>query len=168
MAEQIDVAKEMSETEIYEQMCSSLKHILKIDEPIISNLSIFTALFKQSFAKISWIGFYILKNDCLWLGPFQGKLACTRIETGKGVCGTAVQQRDTIIVENVEEFPGHIACDSDSKSEIAIPVFQGENIWGVLDIDSHQKNAFNNTDKEYLEKICKFLSVRLDLSENLI
>ncbi len=92
------------------------------------------------------------------LGPFQGKVACTNIEIGKGVCGTSAAKRETIIVPDVDKFPGHIACDSNSKSEIVIPLFQNSRLLGVLDLDSHDYNSFGKTDKEYLEEICKFLS----------
>jgi len=101
-----------------------------------------------------WVGFYVIKDDELVLAPFQGPIACTRIKYGKGVCGTAWMQGKTIVVPDVEQFPGHIACNSQSKSEIVIPLFSNGNVIGVLDIDSDQLNSFDETDQFYLEKIC--------------
>jgi L-methionine (R)-S-oxide reductase len=101
---------------------------------------------------INWVGFYLYENGQLWLGPFQGLPACTQIPMGKGVCGSAAQQRKTIVVPNVHEFPGHIACDAASKSEIVIPIVVNGELYGVLDIDSPIESRFDDVDREYLEK----------------
>jgi GAF domain-containing protein len=110
------------------------------------------------FDEISWVGFYLFDGAKLYLGPFQGKVACTKIEIGKGVCGKSAEKKETLIVADVDKFAGHIACDSDSKSEIVIPIIKGGDLFGVLDVDSYNLNAFNDTDKFYLEEICNFLS----------
>ncbi len=134
-------------------------------EPVLGNLANVAAFLKQNFEKISWAGFYILKQNELFLGPFQGLAACTKIEMGKGVCGTAARKKETIIVENVHEFPGHIACDSGSKSEIVVPIFQENELFGVLDLDSYKYSAFNESDKMLLESICRIIEKKLDLSK---
>jgi GAF domain-containing protein len=108
-----------------------------------------------------WVGFYFLHNGKLYLGPFQGKPACTVIDAGKGVCGAAVKLAKSVIVENVDGFPGHIACDSGSRSEIVIPIAAGNVILGVLDLDSYFLSAFNETDKSYLEKLSLMLTEKL-------
>ena len=110
------------------------------------------ALIHESFG-FWWTGFYRVEDRQLVLGPFQGPLACTRIPFGKGVCGTAWQQAQTIVVPDVELFPGHIACSSESRSEIVVPMFRGETVYAVLDIDSRELNTFDSTDREWLEKI---------------
>ena len=143
--------------------------LLNKNEPIITNLSNITAALKQTFSKISWVGFYLLKDNLLYLGPFQGKVACTRIEVGKGVCGSAADKIETQVVRNVHEFPGHIACDVESNSEIVIPVLTKDNlVCGVLDLDSTEFSAFGEIDKIWLEKICKLISEKLELNKNLI
>ena len=124
---------------------------------ILSNVS---AAIKQTFGWL-WIGFYFVKKEELILGPFQGPVACFRIKKGDGVCGATWEKRETIIVPNVEKFPGHIACSSDSKSEIVLPIFKNNKIFGVLDIDSKEFNAFNNIDKKYLEQIIKIIEKKL-------
>ncbi|NLT50220.1 MAG: GAF domain-containing protein [Ignavibacteria bacterium] len=157
-----------ADEDIYIRITEELKHFLKPDEPLISGLSNFISLLKYSLKKISWVGFYINKEGNLWLGPFQGKPACVKISSGKGVCGTVLIQGKTIIVEDVDNFPEHIACDAESKSEIVVPLFIHGNIWGVLDLDSNILNAFSETDKNYLEKICSFLAETLNFNESLI
>lgn len=149
--------------ENYEELLPQVEAILNENEPVITNLSNFTALLKQSFKKISWVGFYFFDGEKLVLGPFQGKVACTVIKIGNGVCGTSAQKRETIIVENVHEFPGHIACDGESNSEIVIPMISNNKLIGVLDLDSHEFSAFNENDKVYLEKFCELLAKKLDL-----
>ena len=116
---------------------------------ILSNAS---ALINDYIPNISWVGFYLNKNNKLILGPFQGKVACMEIEFSKGVCGACARKKETIIVPNVHEFEGHIACDSRTNSEIVVPIIIDNNLYGVLDIDSLEFNRFNNTDKEGLEK----------------
>lgn len=159
MSENLIIDPSLSKKEKYQNILSQIDYLLDPDDLIITCLSNFTAILKQSFETFSWVGFYLIKNESLYLGPFQGKIACTRIEIGKGVCGTSAKQRDTIIVDDVNKFPGHIACDSDSKSEIVIPLLKNDMLLGVLDIDSIYFSNFDKTDKLYLEKICdKFLN----------
>ena len=129
---------------------------------MLINMMIYILInFKQSFDKISWAGFYLYDGKKLYLGPFQGKIACTQIELGKGVCGISALKRETIIVPDVDKFPGHIVCDSDAKSEIVVPIIKDGNLFGVLDLDSSLLNSFNETDKIYLEKLCKFFSEKI-------
>lgn len=124
------------------------------DEPDwLANLSNTSALLWLLLDDINWAGFYLYKNDELVLGPFQGKPACTHIEIGKGVCGTAARDRKTQVVKNVNEFPGHIACDSASKSEIVIPIIQDNELKGVLDIDSPIVSRFDEEDQKYFESL---------------
>jgi GAF domain-containing protein len=145
--------------EKYKLLFKQIKVLLGRNENDLSNLSNLTAALKQTFDKISWAGFYLYDKEKLYLGPFQGKVACTIIEMGKGVCGTAAARKETIVVPDVDKFPGHIACDSDSKSEIVVPIIKNDGeLFGVLDLDSSEYDSFNDTDKIYLEKICKFLS----------
>ena len=165
MAETIFVDKNLSDEKIYESILPQIDSLLNVDEPLISNLSNVTAALKEAFEKISWVGFYFLNDDKLFLGPFQGKVACTVINVGSGVCGTVVLTKGTIIVENVEKFPGHIACDSGSKSEIVVPLIVNGKVIGVLDLDSYSYSAFNNTDKKYLEMLCFTLSNKLKLEK---
>lgn len=157
MIEEIKIEKHLAEEERYRLLVVQLKSLLSKNDNLISNLSNCTAAIKDVFDKISWVGFYLYDGKQLYLGPFQGKVACTIIEIGKGVCGTSAEKKETIIVPDVDKFPGHIACDSGSKSEIVIPIIKNNNLIGVLDLDSHDYNSFNETDKKYLEEICKFL-----------
>ncbi|MBL1212713.1 MAG: GAF domain-containing protein [Ignavibacteriae bacterium] len=165
MTENILINKSAGTEEIYKCLLPQIKSLLNSDEPIITGLSNFTAILKDAFDKISWIGFYLLKDDKLYLGPFQGKAACTVIELGKGVCGTSAAKHKTIIVDDVNKFTGHIACDSGSKSEIVIPLIQNEKLIGVLDLDSYDYSAFDSTDKIYLEKICSYLLSTFDFNK---
>ena len=130
----------------------------KHDVTLLSNAS---ALLNEYMEDINWVGFYILDKDTLYLGPFQGKVACTEIMVGKGVCGTCIQNKETLLVENVHEFKGHIACDSASNSEICIPLYANNKLYGLLDIDSPSLNRFGEVDKNNLEKICKMISENL-------
>ena len=157
MAEEISIDRHLAEEEKYRLLSSQLKALLVKEDNLISNLSNFTAAIKDTFEKVSWVGFYLFDGEKLYLGPFQGKVACTNIEIGKGVCGTSAAKRETLVVPDVNKFPGHIACDSSSKSEIVVPLIQKEQLLGVIDLDSHENNSFGKTDKEYLEEICKFL-----------
>jgi GAF domain-containing protein len=124
------------------------------------------AAIKDVFDKVSWVGFYLFDGEKLYLGPFQGKVACTTIEMGKGVCGTAASKKESILVTDVHKFPGHIACDSGSRSEIVVPILRRDSLIGVLDLDSYDFNSFDETDKKYLEEICKFLSDEIFPSSN--
>ena len=126
---------------------------------LISDLSNVSSLLFNSLDDVSWVGFYIYSNGKLLLGPFMGKPACTEIEIGKGVCGTAFAKKETVIVKNVHDFIGHIACDSASNSEIVVPIFVNEKVVGVLDLDSTSIGRFTETDKIGLEDIAKAISV---------
>ena len=157
MAESIVINKNTGTEEIYKSLIPQIKSLLNSDEPVITGLSNFTAILKDAFDKISWVGFYLYQDGKLYLGPFQGKIACTIIELGKGVCGTSAAKRESIIVDDVDKFPGHIACDSGSKSEIVIPLIQNKKLIGVLDLDSYEYSSFDSTDKIYLERFCDYL-----------
>ncbi|MCZ6702066.1 MAG: GAF domain-containing protein [Ignavibacteria bacterium] len=147
-----------SAKEKYKLLIKQLSGLLNSEDPLISNLSNLTAALKQTFDKISWVGFYIFEERKLYLGPFQGKVACTSIEPGKGVCGTSAVNKESIIVADVDKFPGHIVCDTDSKSEIVVPIINKDgSLYGVLDLDSTEYSAFNDIDKKYLEEISVFL-----------
>jgi L-methionine (R)-S-oxide reductase len=164
--EEIRIEKHLAEEEKYRLLSSQLKSLLTKNDNLISNLSNCSAAIKDVFDKVSWVGFYLYDGDKLYLGPFQGKVACTRIEMGKGVCGTAAKKRKTIIVPDVDKYPGHIACDSGSRSEIVVPILKYDYLVGVLDLDSYDLNSFGETDKKYLEEICKFLSEEIFPSNN--
>lgn len=144
--------------EDYQLVCDQLGHIVEGEQDWIANLANASALLGQYLQEINWVGFYLWKEDQLVLGPFQGWPACVRIALGKGVCGTAVAQRATQLVADVHAFPGHIACDARSRSEIVIPMFDaaGE-IIGVLDIDSPKLARFDETDKRWLERFVQVL-----------
>ncbi len=139
--------------EIAEQMKSLLEGV----EYEISNLANASALIYDSMEELNWAGFYILHDGKLRLGPFQGKIACTEIPVGKGVCGTAVKENRTLVVDNVHEFKGHIACDSASNSEIVIPIHKNGEIYGVLDIDSTSFARFSEEDRAELEKCVRLI-----------
>lgn len=164
MAEYIEIDKSLSADEKYNRLFPQIEALINPDEPLISNLSNVTAALKEVFDKISWVGFYFLKENKLYLGPFQGKVACTVIEVGKGVCGTSAMKRETVIVEDVHKFPGHIACDGGSNSEIVVPLIKGSEVYGVLDLDSYQFSAFNEIDKINLENLCGLLVERLEFN----
>jgi GAF domain-containing protein len=157
LAENIFIDKSLPVDEQYIKLIEQLKSLLDKNDNWLSSLSNLTAVLKQTFNKISWAGFYLFDGNKLYLGPFQGKLACTTIQLGKGVCGTSAKNKETIIVPDVNEFPGHIACDADSKSEIVVPVIKDGNLFGVLDLDSSSYNSFNEVDKKYLEEIVEYL-----------
>ena len=161
MAENLAIDKNLSLEEQYKNVISQVEYLLDGNDHLITNLANLSAVLKQSFDKISWAGFYLYDGKKLYLGPFQGKIACTQIELGKGVCGISALKRETIVVPDVDKFPGHIVCDSDSKSEIVVPIIKDGNLFGVLDLDSSLLNSFNETDKIYLEKLCKFFSEKI-------
>jgi GAF domain-containing protein len=158
LADSLLVNKNLSTEERYILLLDQLKSLLHKDENLISNLANASAAIKQTFEKVSWVGFYLFDGIKLYLGPFQGKVACTTIATGKGVCGSAAKEKRTFIVPDVNKFPGHIFCDADSKSEVVVPIIKGQKLMGVLDLDSASFNSFDETDKKYLEKFCNFLS----------
>jgi L-methionine (R)-S-oxide reductase len=158
MTEIIISDSNLTTEEKYKLLFEQLGSLALKEDNLISNLANVTAALKQTFDKISWVGFYLFDGKKLYLGPFQGNVACTNIEIGKGVCGKSAQLRKTIIVPDVHQFPGHIFCDADSKSEIVVPLIKGNKLLGVLDLDSIEYNSFNETDKIYLEQICKYLA----------
>ncbi len=158
MVDNLLVNKNLSTEERYILLLDQLKILLHKDENLISNLANASAAIKQTFEKVSWVGFYLFDGIKLYLGPFQGKVACTTIATGKGVCGSAAKEKRTFIVPDVNKFPGHIFCDADSKSEVVVPIIKGQKLMGVLDLDSASFNSFDETDKKYLEEFCNFLS----------
>lgn len=145
-----------SKEEKYLSLLPQLKGLLEGETDTIANFANVSSALKMTF-DFFWVGFYIVKREELVLGPFQGTIACTRIKYGKGVCGTAWKEKRTIIVEDVNEFPGHIACDAASQSEIVVPLFDKGEVIAVLDIDSDQLNHFDQTDAYYLEQIVKLV-----------
>jgi GAF domain-containing protein len=158
----IEITKEqlaLSKESRYEEMLKMIEAITSTEDDVIANLANITAIMEELFGFL-WIGFYIVKNNELVLGPFQGPPACTRIQYGKGVCGKAWQEQKAITVADVEQFPGHIACSSRSKSEIAVPVFSGGKVSMILDIDSEELNTFDETDQYYLEQMLFLFSNR--------
>lgn len=148
--------------EMYRLLEQQIAAILDGESDVISNLSNVSAVLNGALREINWVGFYLMKNGSLLLGPFQGNLACVHIQIGRGVCGTAVQQGTTQLVEDVHAFPGHIACDSASNSEIVIPLKKDGKILGVLDIDSPVFSRFDQDDKMHLEKIAELLVMACD------
>jgi L-methionine (R)-S-oxide reductase len=143
--------------EQYEALLPQIKGLLEGENDLIANLANVAAALKEQFGWF-WVGFYLVKKDELVLGPFQGPVACTRIKKGRGVCGGSWASEKTLIVPDVEKFPGHIACSSLSKSEIVVPLFQNGEVKGVLDVDSNELDQFDTTDQNYLEQIVKLLS----------
>lgn len=154
MAENLVVSQSTDKKERYEVLLPQVRSLVEGETDIVANLSNVVAALRQSFG-FFWVGFYIVRDNQLVLGPFQGPIACTRINFGRGVCGTTWKEGKTILVPNVDEFPGHIACSSDSKSEIVVPVFKNGSVAMVLDVDSDRLNDFDNTDLEYLQKLMK-------------
>jgi GAF domain-containing protein len=148
-----------SKAEVYQSLIPQIKGLLDGEPDLIANLGNVCAALKEQFGWL-WVGFYLVKQDSknpdeteLVLGPFQGPVACTRIKKGRGVCGAAWQKAETLIVPDVEKFPGHIACSSLSRSEIVIPLFKNGEVFGVLDVDAIEVDQFDETDKKYLEEI---------------
>ena len=156
MAEDLSINKGSKE-EQYKSLVPQIKALLTGEDDLIANLANIAAALKEQF-NIFWVGFYLVKNEQLVLGPFQGPVACTRIAYNRGVCGSAWAQKETLIVPNVDEFPGHIACSSLSKSEIVIPLFRDNEVYAVLDVDSSSLNTFDEIDKKYLQEILAQLS----------
>ena len=155
MAEDLSIIQGTKE-EQYQALLPQIKALLEGEPDLIANLANICAALKEQFHWL-WVGFYLVKNDELVLAPFQGPVACTRISKGRGVCGAAWQQAQTLIVPDVEKFPGHIACSSLSRSEIVIPIISGDEVTGVLDVDSDLPYHFDETDKRYLEEIVGWL-----------
>lgn len=160
MAESLFINHNSSKQEKYQSLLPQLKSLLEGEQDTIANMANISAALKMTFG-FFWVGFYIVKREELVLGPFQGTIACTRIKYGKGVCGTAWKEKRTVIVEDVEQFPDHIACDAASRSEIVIPIFNKDEVIAVLDIDSEHLNHFDETDAHYLQKIAKLLEDQL-------
>jgi len=159
MAENLAIATSSKKEERYEILLPQLESLVSGEPDLIANLSNIAAALKQTF-NFFWVGFYLVNENTmpdgrqeLVLGPFQGPIACTRISLGKGVCGTSWKEKRTIIVPNVDEFPGHIACSSDSKSEIVLPAFKNDQVFLVLDVDSDHLNDFDETDAKYLSRV---------------
>lgn len=146
----------------YEMLCEQVKSLISGVKYSVTNMANISALIYDSLDDINWAGFYLLMDEKLILGPFQGKTACTQIDYAKGVCGSSWKNDDIIIVPNVHEFPGHIACDSNSKSEIVLPIHCKGNFYGVLDIDSPNYERFSNIDKEGLIKLVKIFEKSLE------
>ncbi len=146
----------------YKLMVATVKECLETEDSLQANLANITAVINHYLTDINWVGFYVNIDNELVLNTFQGKIACTRIPFNKGVCGKCATTGETVVVENVNEFPGHIACDSASLSEIVAPIFIGETIFGVLDIDSPLEARFTDLEKEYIEEIAELLSDFID------
>ena len=152
MAEKIDVLKDGSREEQYQNILPQIKALIEGESDTIANLANISAVLKEAFSFL-WVGFYIVKGEQLVLGPFQGRIACTRINYGKGVCGTAWKENRTITVADVNTFAGHIACDSESRSEIVIPIRKHSKVVAVLDVDSEIEANFSEVDAKYLQEI---------------
>ena len=157
-----------TEDKFYNYLNMKLTGLICTEKDWLANLSNSSALMWMLMEKINWVGFYLYKNGELVLGPFQGKPACTHIELGKGVCGTAALTRETQLVKNVHEFPGHIACDSDSNSEIVVPIIKDDKLIGVIDIDSPILNRFDEDDKKYIEKFVSILVKYINFQEKFL
>lgn len=156
MAEDLYISGETKE-ERYRALLPQLEGLLSGETDEVANLANVAAALKETFG-FFWVGFYRVSGDVLLLGPFQGPVACTRIRKGRGVCGTAWQEARTLVVPDVDAFPGHIACSSLSRSEIVVPLADDTgNVWGVLDIDSRELNAFDEVDARFLQEVCRLL-----------
>lgn len=151
MSEDLTIIKG-TKIEIYQSLIPQIAALIEAEPDLVANLANISAALKEQFGWL-WVGFYLVKNDELVLGPFQGPVACTRIRKGRGVCGTAWQIAQTLIVPDVEKFPGHITCSSLSRSEIVVPLFHDNTVWGVMDVDSELPHIFDETDQKYLEEI---------------
>jgi GAF domain-containing protein len=157
MSENLFIPTEASKAEKYEAILPQIEALISGEPDLYANLANISAVLKQGF-DFFWVGFYLVKEEQLVLGPFQGPLACTRIAIGKGVCGTAWKEGKTQLVPDVDAFPGHIACSSASRSEIVVPVLKNGEVKMVLDVDSDQLNDFDDVDRAYLEQLCQRLS----------
>ncbi|MBD8389767.1 GAF domain-containing protein [Dysgonomonas sp. BGC7] len=156
MAESLLINNDLPKEEKYKLLLPQLKALIEAEPDTIANMANISSALKMTFG-FFWVGFYIVKREELVLGPFQGTIACTRIKYGKGVCGTAWKEKRIVIVEDVDQFPGHIACDANSRSEIVLPLFDKDEVFAVLDIDSNQVNHFDATDAHYLEEIVRLI-----------
>jgi GAF domain-containing protein len=156
MAENLIISQSTEKKEQYAILIPQIEALIADEKDVIANLSNTVAALRQAMG-FFWVGFYIVRDNQLVLGPFQGPIACTRINLGKGVCGTSWKEKRTILVPNVDEFPGHIACSSEAKSEIVLPVFKNNEVAMVLDVDSDHLNDFDETDREWLEKLMRIV-----------
>jgi len=156
MAEDLKIIANATKAEQYESLIPQIEALLSGEPDTIANMGNVCAALKEQFGWF-WVGFYLVKGEELVLGPFQGPVACTRIAKGKGVCGSAWQQEKTLVVPDVDAFPGHIACSSLSRSEVVVPVWKDQKVIGVLDVDSELLDQFDSTDAEYLEQIVKLI-----------
>ena len=145
-----------------DNMLIMLEGLIQDEKDDLTNICNAAALINALIGRINWCGFYLMKNNQLVLGPFQGMPACTRIELGKGVCGEAASKRKTMLVKDIHKFQGHIACDAASNSEIVIPIVKNEKLYGVLDLDSEEFNRFTKVEQDYLEKSIKILNKYID------
>ncbi|HHV45794.1 MAG TPA: GAF domain-containing protein [Tissierellia bacterium] len=158
----LDPIKSMNEEERLKYMNMLLKGQLSSERDILANLSNASAIIMACVERLNWAGFYILRGDELVLGPFQGLPACNRIKTGNGVCGTAVATRKVQLVPDVHQFPGHIACDAASNSELVVPIIKEDKVYGVLDLDSPEKGRFTELEKEYFVRFVDTLNEYID------
>lgn len=156
MAEDLTINRTVSKKEQYKSLIPQIEGLLFGETDFVANMANVSAALKEQFGWF-WVGFYLVKNDELVLGPFQGPVACTRISIGKGVCGASWQKQETLIVPDVDAFPGHIACASASKSEIVLPLIKDKVVIGVLDVDSEHLDHFDTTDQFYLEQVIQIL-----------
>ncbi|MBR6198051.1 MAG: GAF domain-containing protein [Bacteroidaceae bacterium] len=157
MSENLIIEANASKEEKYATLLPQIEAVIDGEPDLIANMANVASMIQETF-QFWWTGFYRVIDNILVLGPFQGPMACTRIKFGKGVCGTAWKESNTIVVPNVDEFPGHIACSSASKSEIVVPIKVNNEVVGVLDIDSEKLNTFDDTDRKWLEKVAVLLS----------
>ncbi|MCO6499981.1 MAG: GAF domain-containing protein [Vicingus serpentipes] len=158
MVEELIISHSLSKEEKYKELLPQMKALVESESDLIANLANIIAVLKYSF-HFFWVGVYFVKKEELVLGPFQGPIACTRIAKGKGVCGTSWKEEKVIIVPNVDEFPGHIACSSATKSEIVLPIFNKNNeVALVLDIDSDELNNFDQIDEKYLTEVSQLIT----------
>lgn len=156
MAEDLNIIASTDKKEQYASLMPQIEALVTGETDLIANLANVSAALKQAMG-FFWVGFYLVKDDELILGPFQGPVACTRIKKGKGVCGQSWERAETLVVPDVDQFPGHIACSSASRSEIVVPLKRGDQVIGVLDIDSDVLNSFDETDREFLERLVRSL-----------
>ena len=154
MAEELNILRSKNREEVYRSLVPQLEALIGDEQDSVAVMSNLAAALRQAFG-FFWVGFYVVKNDELVLGPFQGDVACFRIKMGKGVCGSAWQKAQSIIVPDVDQFPGHILCSAASRSEIVVPIILNQNVVGVLDVDSDKLNDFVEVDQYWLEKIAK-------------
>ncbi|MBT8196092.1 MAG: GAF domain-containing protein [Bacteroidia bacterium] len=161
MAEDLIVDPSLNKEEKYKLLAKQLCALTAVETNMLANYSNIVAALKVSF-NFLWVGIYFVEGTELVLGPFQGPVACTRIALGQGVCGTSFEKNETVIVDNVDEFPGHIACSSLSKSEIVLPICNNDSVFAVLDLDSSELSCFDSIDKKYLEEVVKLMEEKIN------